>query len=148
MGLVADVWKNFSFETLAGNGDVPVGGRFWVGQNVGEQGAPPVAGKTDAARNTGPPAFPRGPEGIRENYGEVVPARRGDNFVEVWIVPPEVVEFGRALQGDVRGREAFAEALDGRHHHHGVANPVGGADENAVSGGRCGRRRHRNLWLR
>jgi hypothetical protein len=65
-----------------------------------------------------------------------------EELVDAGVVAPEVVEFGRAEEGDVSVGIEFAEAVNGGHGHDGVANPVNAADEDvflagAGDGGLC-----------
>ena len=103
-----------------------------------------MAPVTDAAGDTGTPYFPGGAEGVGEEEGgiELVGADGGDvgeggegeKFVGVGGMAPEVVKFFRVENGDVGVRERLPEPSDSGERHDGVADPVGGADEEAFWG--------------
>ena len=158
VGLVADGGEVFDLKLCSVDGQGFVDRLFAGGfvDGVGEEGTSPVAGKADAAWNAGAETVPSGPEGIRKDDGEVVgvPAQGdggADDFVDVGVVLPEFGEFAGAGDGEPGVGVEFVEALDGRQGHDGVANPVGGADEDAlgfgVNDGRWFGRRHRSLSL-
>ena len=155
--------KHFHAKRLAVNGSIlihgPLGLRFV--DDVREQEPAPTPAEPDTTGDTGALAFPSRPERIRENDGdielaaakliEVDLAAEGDEFVEVGVVTPEIGEFAGTEHGDVSGRGEFANALNGRHGHDRVTNPVGRADEDArvlVIRDKCWRLRHQSPWRR
>ena len=68
-------------------------------------------------------------------FGEIAGATLrapGDEFVAEGLATVEVSHPGHGEQGDARLGEAFAQGTEGGQGHDGVADPVGGADEDAL----------------
>ena len=134
----------FEFGFVDCDGFVVVAFAARFGNDFSEEGTAPVAPVTDAAGDAGTPDFPGGSGRVGEEEGgiELVGADGGDvgkggerkKFVGVGGMAPEVVEFFRVENGDVGVGERLPEPSDSGERHDGVADPVGGADEEALWG--------------
>ena len=124
------------------------------GDAVSEEPAAGISMEADAAGNAREPGGQGRVEGVGEDEGEVevVLGERaaeapffgevagaalsapGDEFVAEGFAAVEIGDPGHGEQGDVRLREAFTEGAQGGQGHDGVADPIGGADEDALVG--------------
>ncbi len=107
---------------------------------VGEQPAAPVAPVADAAGNARHPCCQRGVEGIGQQDGaiEILAAQGGGGLaaaraeyhgVDGRFAGVQIGDHGARGDGYMRAWEGFAHGTDGRQRHHGVAQPVGCADQ-------------------
>ena len=122
------------------------------GDAVSEEPAAGVAVEADAAGNASEPGGQGRVEGVGEDDGEVevVVGKRaakaiffgevaraalgapGDEFVAKGLAAVKVSHPGHGEQGDARLGKAFAQGTERGQRHDGVADPVGGADEDAL----------------
>ena len=121
------------------------------GDRFGEQQATPIHGIADPNRNSRKPCDEGGVKSILqqdrhvETTGpqgsgkppaaqEIPPPRAGsvgDDLIDERM-PVEAGDPRSSEDGEMRLRERASNVLDGRHRHHDIAHPVGGANENAV----------------
>ena len=122
------------------------------GDAVSEEPAAGVAVEADAAGNAGEPGGQGRVEGVGENDGEVevtvgeraaeapffdeiagaALSAPGDEFVAEGLAAIKVSHPGHGEQGDARLGKAFAQGTERGQRHDGVADPVGGADEDTL----------------
>ena len=114
-------------------------------KNIREQPATRVARVAGAPGDARQPHFQRGAQAVRENHTSVEFARadqlcdaenfrsrKCDHLIHLRDETPHVREFFRCHHGDVRGGIAVLQRTHGGHAHHGVAEPVGRADDDAL----------------
>ena len=123
-----------------------------AGDAVSEEPAAGITLEANAAGNASEPGGQGRVEGVGEDDGEVeamVSERAaeapffgeiagaalgapGDEFVAEGLATVEVSHPGHGEQGDARLGKAFAQGTKRGQGHDGVADPVGGADEDAL----------------